>query len=118
MIELALLESIFDKMVDEWECHGFARDVNDLPSQFAFEFARRTCARVNEWTDALPATEGLYWYLQADGDTGYVELCRAGPLSEQPDDLIVSETTEPLWSIIRNWGITRWCGPLVPPAPY
>jgi hypothetical protein len=111
--ELAvLLGPIFDNLVDEWECHGFARDVNDLPAQFAFEFAMRACARLSAWSKDSPSTDGHYWYLCSDGDTGLIEIVKSDTIFYN------GETTESVAEMTEAWGITHWCGPLQhPPIP-
>lgn len=63
----------------------------------------------NQWTDNAPDKPGLYWYKDSSGS---VDLIR---IEERDGVFCYDETGEPLDSIIKNWVIAGWNGPVHPP---
>lgn len=62
------------------------------------------------WTTEKPECDGYYWYRQEDGTGDLIHIDMV--LS---DELGSSETQLPLSSMIEDWKITHWAGPISPP---
>lgn len=64
------------------------------------------------WSKEPPSTEGHYWYLCSNGDTGLIEI------DGSDGRFYNGETSESVGEMTEAWGITCWCGPLHhPPIP-